>query len=123
MRKTLFILVLFVNSGIACGSADSVLRVNLDSSDATTVTQLASQISVGTEFRTKDIQSPDGQPISLSAGTSFTLEIPHQYSGAVQVFVAGLDANSTVLLNGAGSLDALNVGHLNDLEVAWQPSP
>jgi len=39
------------------------------------------------------------------------------------VIVTGLDANNTVLLNGTGSLDELNVGHLNDVEVVWLASP
>ena len=87
------------------------------------MTLLASQATVGSESRTMDIASPDGQPIALSAGTSYTLEIPHQYSGAVQVFVAGLDVNNTVILNGTGSLDSLNQGHLNEVEVAWLTNP
>jgi hypothetical protein len=123
MRKTLLILALLVISGAACGSADTVLRVNLASSDVSSVMLLASQVTIGDQTRTMDIASPDGQPISLSSGTSFTMEIPHQYSGAVQVFVAGLDASNTVLLNGTGSLDSLSTGHLNDVDVTWQASP
>jgi hypothetical protein len=41
----------------------------------------------------------------------------------VQVFVAGLDASNTVVINGTGSLDSLNQGHLNDVQVSWQASP
>ena len=123
MRKTLLVLAFVVISGVGCGSADSVLRVNLDPSPVSSVTLLASQVTIGGESRTMDIASPDGQPISLSDGTSYTLEIPHQYSGAVQVFVAGLDASNTVVLNGTGSLDSLDQGHLNDVQVSWQASP
>jgi len=123
VRRSLFVLALLVISGVACGSADSVLRVNLDPSTVDSVTMLASQVMIGGESRTIDIVSPDGQPISLLDGTSYTVEIANHYSGAVQVFVAGLDANNTVILNGTGSLDSLNQGHLNDVEVAWQPSP
>jgi hypothetical protein len=121
VRKRLLALVLLAASGVACGSADSVLRVNLDRSDVSSVTLLASQTTIGNELpRTVDVKSPDGSPISLTNGTSYTIEIPRQYSGAVQVFVAGLDASGTLLLNGAGGLDALNVGHLTDVEVVWQ---
>ena len=123
MRKTLLVLALLVISGVACGNADSVLRVNLDPSPASSVTLLASQVTIGSESRTMDIASSDGQPISLSDGTSYTIEIPYQDSGAVQVFVAGLDASNTVVLNGTGSVDSRNQGHLNDVEVAWQASP
>lgn len=122
-RLALLVLALLASSGVACGSADSVLRVNLPPSDVSSVTLLASQVTIGSETRTMDIASPDGQPISLSDGTSYTLEIPHKFSGAVQVFVAGLDASKTVVLNGTGSLDSLNQGHLNDVEVTWQTSP
>ena len=123
MRRTLLVLALLVISGVGCGSADSVLRVNLDPSTVSSATLLASQVTIGDESRTMDVASPDGQPISLSDGTSYTIEIPHQYSGAVQVFVAGLDASNTVVLNGTGSLDSLNQGHLNDVQVFWQASP
>jgi hypothetical protein len=123
MRRTLFVLALLVISGVGCGNAESVLRVNLDPSTVSSVTLLASQVTIGDESRTMDIASPDGQPISLSDGTSYTVEIPYQYSGAVQIFVAGLDASNTVVLNGTGSLDSLDQGHLNDVEVSWQPSP
>jgi hypothetical protein len=123
LPKALLVLVLLAGSGVACGSADSVLRVNLAPSDVSSVTMLASQVIIGNEARTMDIASPDGQPLSLSDGTSYTLEIPHQYSGTVQVFVAGLDAGNTVVLNGTGSLDSLNQGHLNDVEVTWLTNP
>jgi hypothetical protein len=123
LSKALLVLALLAGSGVACGSADSVLRVNLDPSDVSSVTLLASQVTIGNETRTMDIASPDGQPISLTDGTSYTLEIPHQYSGPTQVFVAGLDAANTVVLNGAGSLDSLNQGHLNEVEVVWLTNP
>lgn len=123
MPKILVGALLFASWCIGCGSADSVLRVNLDSSDVSSVTWFATQTTVGGEPRTEDIGSPDGLTISLAGGTSYTIQIPRQYSGAVQVIVTALDANSTVLLDGAGSLDSLNVGQLNDVEVAWQPSP
>lgn len=123
MRRTRFTLALLAISGAACGSANSVLQVNLAPSDANAVTLLASQVTIGNESRTMDIASPDGQPLSLSDGTSYTLEIPHQYSGAVQVFVAGLDVGNTVVLNGTGGLDSLDPGHLNQVDVAWLTSP
>jgi hypothetical protein len=37
--------------------------------------------------------------------------------------VAGLDAANTVVLNGAGSLDSLNQGHLSEVEVVWLTNP
>jgi hypothetical protein len=123
MRNALLVLALMVISEVGCGSADSVLRVNLDPSTVSSVTLLASQVTIGGESRTLDIASRDGQPISLSDGTSYTIEIPPQYSGAVQVFVAGLDSSNTVVLNGTGSLDSLDQGHLNDVQVSWQASP
>jgi len=123
MLKAGLLLALVAFSASACGNANTVLLVNLDPSDVSTVTTLASQVAIGEESRTRDIGSPDGQPLSLAAGTSYTLEIPHQYSGAVQVFVAGLDSNNTVVLNGTGSRDSLDVGKLNDVEVVWQASP
>src|SRR6266540_6803612 len=100
MWKAVTLLALTVLLEGACGNANTVLLVNLDPSDVSTVTMLASQVAIGDESRTMDIVSPDGQPISLVYGTSYTLEIPHQYSGAVQVFVAGLDADNVVVLNG-----------------------
>ena len=118
--KTVALLALLVLSASACGNANTVLLVNLDPSDVGTVTMLASQVAIGDESRTMDIASPDGQPISLTNGSSYTLEIPHQYSGPVQVFVAGLDAANTVVLNGTGARDSLDVGKLNDVEVVWQ---
>jgi hypothetical protein len=123
MRNKLVGLLLFAGWGIGCGSADSVLRVNLDPSPVNSVTTLATQTTVGGEHRPEDIGSQDGPPIDLSNGTSYTIQIPHQYSGAAQIVVTGLDANNTVLLNGTGSLDELNVGQLNDVEVAWLPGP
>jgi len=123
MQRILVVLALLAIWGVGCGSEDSVLRVNLDHSTANSVYLLASQVTIGGESRTMDIAPPDGQPLSLSNGTSYTLEIPHQYSGAVQVFVAGLDASNTVVLNGTGSLDSLDQGHLNDVEVYWLTGP
>ncbi len=122
MRRSLLVLALMI-SGVGCGSTDSVLQVNLDPSTVSSVTLLASQATIGGESRTMDIASPDGQPISLSDGTSYTIEIPHQYSGAVQVFVAGLDANNTVVLNGTGGLDSLDQSQVNSVQVSWQPTP
>lgn len=122
MPKTLLTLALLI-SGVACGNADSVLRVNLAPSDLSSVTLLASQVTIADQSRSMDIASPDGQPIVLTDGTSYTVEIPYQDSGTVQVFVAGLDASNTVVLNGSGSLDSFNQGHLNDVAVAWQTSP
>ncbi len=119
MRNRLVGLVLFAGWGIGCGSADSVLRVNLDPSTVSSVTTLATQTTVGGEQRTEDVGSQDGPPIDLSNGTSYTIQIPHQFSGAATVAVTGLDANNMVLLNGNGSLGELMVGQLNDVEVAW----
>jgi len=82
MRNKLVGLLLFASSGIGCGSADSVLRVNLDPSPVDSVTTLATQTTVGGEQRTEDIGSQAGPPIALAAGTSYTVQIPHQYSGA-----------------------------------------
>lgn len=76
MRKPLLVLALLVISGVACRSADSVLRVNLDPSTVSSVTLLASQVTIGSESRTIDIASPYGQPIALSDGTSCTIEVP-----------------------------------------------
>jgi hypothetical protein len=123
MLKAGLLLALLMVSAGACGNANTVLQVNFDPTDVGTVTLLASQVVIGGESRTMDIKSPDSQPISLATGTSYTLEIPHQYSGAVQVFVAGLDAKGTVVLSGTGSRGPLNVGTFNDVEVVWQASP
>ena len=125
MRRTLFALALVATAGLACGKADTVLRVTLDPVDtsASPVTWLASQVAIGDESRTMDINSPDGQPLDLSAGTSYTVEISHTYSGAATVFVAALDDANTVVLNGSGSLPELAVGQLNDIEVVWQAPP
>jgi hypothetical protein len=123
MRKTLLGLLLFTVSSTGCGSTNSVLEITLDPSAVSSVTMLATQTTIGDVSRTEDIGSQDGPPISLASGPSYTIEIPHQYSGAVQVLVDGLDATNTLVLSGTGSLPSLNVGHLNNVEVSWQPSP
>ena len=106
---------------VGCGSSDSVLRITLSPSAVEAVAYLQSQVSVGDEVRNLQIVPPDGQPISLNYGTSFTVQIDRKYSGPVGVFVAALDASNVVLLNGSGSLPALEVGELNDVVVVWDP--
>ena len=123
MRKTVLGLLLFTISSTGCGSTNSVLEVTLDPSIVSSVTMLATQTTIGDVSRTEDIGSQDGPPISLASGTSYTIEIPHQYSGAVHVLVDGLDASNTLLLSGTGSLPLLDAGHLNNVEVIWQPGP
>ena len=61
MRRTLFALALVATTSLACGKADTVLRVTLDPVDtsASPVTWLASQVAIGDESRTMDINSPN----------------------------------------------------------------
>src|SRR6185436_18758876 len=93
----------------ACDKSDSVVIVNVSAeAGVPSVFQLRAQVSNADQGQTRSFPTaPAAQPIVFD--TAFSLTVPRERSGALDIALDGLDESGAVVANGAGSVD-LRVG-------------
>ena len=93
----------------ACGKSDSVVIVKVAAdAEVAGVVQLRALVSNAGEGTTRLFPTtPAAAPITFE--TSFSLSVPRERTGALDIAIEGLDAGGAAVANGAGSID-LHVG-------------
>jgi cysteine-rich repeat protein len=91
----------------ACEKSDTVVIVNVTAEadvDVASVYQLRAQVSNAAQGNTRLFPgTPGAQPIAFD--TSFSLTVPRDRTGAMDIALDGLDATGTAVANGAGAVD------------------
>ena len=93
----------------ACGKSDSVVIVKVAAdAEVAGVVQLRALVSNAGEGAARLFPTtPSAAPITFE--TSFSLTVPRERTGALDIAIDGLDAGGATVANGAGSID-LHVG-------------
>jgi len=93
----------------ACDKSDSVVIVKVTAeTDVAAVFQLRALVSNGGDGQTRMFPAtPAAQAIAFD--TAFSLTVPRDRTGALDIALDGLDAGGAIVANGAGSVD-LHVG-------------
>jgi hypothetical protein len=93
----------------ACDKSDSVVIVKVSADpDVANVFQLRAQVSNAGEGVTRLFPATAGGP-AIVFETSFSLTVPRDRTGALDIALEGLDANEAAIANGATTID-LHVG-------------
>src|SRR6185503_6437058 len=89
----------------ACGKSDSVVIVRVAAdAEVAGVVQLRALVSNAGEWVERRFPTtPAAAPITFE--TSFSLTVPRERTGALDVAIDGLDAGGATVANGAGSID------------------
>ena len=101
----------------ACGKSDSVVIVTVAAdAEVAGVVQLRALVSNAGEWVERRFPTtPAAAPITFE--TSFSLTVPRERTGALDIAIDGLDAGGATVANGAGSID-LHVGDNVTITVA-----
>ena len=91
----------------ACEKSDAVVIVNVTADadvDVASVFQLRAQVSNAGQGNTRLFPGTPGTQ-AIVFDTSFSLTVPRDRTGAMDIVLDGLDANGTAVANGAGTVD------------------
>ena len=122
-RIALLFLFLFLAAPLAaCDKSDSIVVVHVDVDPAVTgVIQLRAQVSNGGDGSTRMFPStPATQAIAFP--TSFSLSVPRDRTGALDVALDGLGDGGPVVAHGDGTVD-LHVGDNVTMMITLQAGP
>lgn len=102
----------------SCGASDTVLFVTVDGTTPRVLFQMQVDVTVGGQSRALAVPI---QPAPLNLPTSFTVQIPRDYTGSVEVAITAFDELQVEMARGTAGLSELMVGRENGVLVSLGP--